>query len=123
VSGRAFARDYARHASADLAERVDLRPAQIVERMRAGDRPARLVWQRYVDRVGRGLSLVLDVLDPDAFVMGGGMSNVVELSTPTCRRCWRATRSRRCCTRRCWRRRTATPAEYAARPGCGSRDR
>ena len=79
VSGRAFARDYARHASVDLAEPVDLRPAQIVERMRAGDRLARLVWQRYVDRVGRGLSLVLNVLDPDVFVMGGGMSNVVEL--------------------------------------------
>ncbi len=79
VSGRAFSRDYRQHAGIDLAEPVQLSPAQIVERMRGGDRLARLVWQRYVDRVGRGLSLVLNVLDPDIFVMGGGMSNVDEL--------------------------------------------
>ena len=79
VSGRAFARDYRRHAEVDLAEPVDLRPAEILARMREGDRLARLVWDRYVDRVARGLSLVVNALDPDVFVMGGGMSNVPEL--------------------------------------------
>jgi fructokinase len=79
VSGRGFARDYRRHAEVDLAEPVRLGPPQIVAGMRTGDRLARLVWQRYVDRVARGLSLVLNVLDPDVFVMGGGMSNVDEL--------------------------------------------
>jgi len=79
VSGRGFARDYRRHAEVDLAEPVQLGAPQIVARMRDGDRLARLVWQRYVDRVARGLSLVLNVLDPDVFVMGGGMSNVDEL--------------------------------------------
>ena len=49
--------------------------------MRHGDRLARLVWQRYVNRVARGLSLVVNALDPDIFVMGGGMSNVDELYT------------------------------------------
>ena len=81
VSGRAFARDYRRHAEIDLADPPPLGPVQIVERMRAGDRLARLVWRRYVDRVGRGLALAVNVLDPDVLVMGGGMSNVDELYT------------------------------------------
>jgi len=79
VSGRAFAREFRRHAEVDLGEPVDLAPAQIVARMREGDRLARLVWSRYVDRVARGLSLVVNILDPDVLVMGGGMSNVGEL--------------------------------------------
>lgn len=81
VSGRAFARDYARHASVDLTDPESLSPVQIMERARSGDRLARLVWSRYVDRVARGLSLVVNVLDPDVLVMGGGMSNVEELYT------------------------------------------
>jgi len=73
VSGRAFELDYARHA--DHA----LKGAQIIERKRSGDPLARLVWRRYVDRLARGLSVVVNTLDPDVFVMGGGMSNVPEL--------------------------------------------
>jgi fructokinase len=79
VSGRAFARDFRRHAELDLAEPVDLSPLQIVDRMRAGDRLAGLVWRRYVDRAARGLTLAVNVLDPDVIVLGGGMSNVEEL--------------------------------------------
>jgi fructokinase len=47
--------------------------------MRQGDRLAKLVWSRYVDRIARGLSLVLNVLDPDILVIGGGMANINEL--------------------------------------------
>jgi fructokinase len=81
VSGRAFAREYSRHASLELAQPVSPSPAEIIARMHAGDRLARLVWARYVDRVARGLALVVNVLDPDVLVMGGGMSNVEELFT------------------------------------------
>ena len=93
MSGRGFAEDYGRHASLDLAEPVDLKPVEIIERMRGGDRLARLVWGRYVDRVARGMSLIVNILDPDIFVMGGGMSNVDELYA-ACPRRSRATRSR-----------------------------
>jgi fructokinase len=79
VSGRAFARDYRTHAGVDLAEPVTVSGAEVVARMRAGDRLARLVWDRYVDRLARGLALVVNALDPDVLVMGGGMSNVDEL--------------------------------------------
>ena len=47
--------------------------------MRDGDRLAKLVWHRYVDRVARGLSVVVNTLDPDIVVLGGGMANVDEL--------------------------------------------
>jgi fructokinase len=73
VSGTGFGNDYARHAQ-DAPK-----PVEIIRRMRAGDRLARLVWERYLDRLARGLSLVVNALDPDILVMGGGMSNVDEL--------------------------------------------
>jgi len=73
VSGRAFQADYARHTQEELLAK------DIMAKVRTGDRLARLVWQRYVDRVARGLSIVVNTLDPDIFVMGGGMSNVDEL--------------------------------------------
>lgn len=73
VSGRAFQADYARHTQ------LDIKPWDIIARMREGDCLARLVWERYIDRVARGLSIVVNTLDPDVFVMGGGMSNIDEL--------------------------------------------
>jgi fructokinase len=47
--------------------------------MRQGEVLAIEAWDRYVDRVGRGLSVVVNALDPDVFVLGGGMSNISEL--------------------------------------------
>jgi fructokinase len=73
VGGRSFEADYARHAE------VPLRAGQIMEQARAGEPLPRLVWDRYVDRVGRGLSVVVNTLDPDVFIMGGGISNIDEL--------------------------------------------
>jgi fructokinase len=75
VSGRAFEADYARHTHSELTA------AEIITQMRKGDRLARLVWRRYVDRVARGLSVVVNTVDPDILVMGGGISNVDELYT------------------------------------------
>ena len=53
VSGRAFHADYARHAPPELAAATTTAPA-VIEKLRAGDRLARLVWDRYIDRVARG---------------------------------------------------------------------
>jgi fructokinase len=39
--------------------------------------PAEL--DRYVDRLGRGLAVICNVLDPDVIVLGGGLSNVAAL--------------------------------------------
>ena len=47
--------------------------------MRAGDEAAAAAYGRYADRLARGLACVINILDPDAIVLGGGMSNVDEL--------------------------------------------
>jgi fructokinase len=75
VSGRAFEADYTRHSQSELTA------AEIMTKMRNGDRLARLIWHRYINRVARGLSVVVNTLDPDILVMGGGMSNIDELYT------------------------------------------
>lgn len=73
LSGYSFTRDFIRHGG------TDLKPAQIMELKRAGDPLAIANYERWIDRVGRGLSVVVNTLDPDIFVMGGGMSNIDEL--------------------------------------------
>lgn len=55
------------------------RAADIVADMRAGDATARAVYRRFADRLARSLALLVNVVDPDIFVLGGGMSNVAEL--------------------------------------------
>ena len=72
-SGRAFEAQYA------LLSGEELRAAAIMSRIRHCEPMAGQLWDRYVDRVARGLSVVVNTLDPDVFVVGGGMSNVEEL--------------------------------------------
>jgi fructokinase len=73
VSGRAFERQYAEHTGQSL------KAGEIVALKRRGDRLAGMLWDAYVGRVARGLATVVNTLDPDVLVMGGGMSNVDEL--------------------------------------------
>lgn len=72
-SGTGFQDDYERSTGMRLTGR------EIVERMRAGEAAARGTFDRYADRLARSLALLIDILDPDVFVLGGGMSNVDEL--------------------------------------------
>ena len=69
VSGTGFARD---HRGARNGE-------DVLALSRSGDTEAAAALDRYVHRLARGLAVVCDVLDPDAIVLGGGMSNVDEL--------------------------------------------
>ena len=73
ISGTAFCRDY------EAATAEKLTGDAIVERARAGEAAAAAALDRYVDRLGRGLAVVCDLIDPDVIVLGGGMSNVAEL--------------------------------------------
>ena len=36
---------------------------------------------RYLDRFGRAMATVIDILDPDAIVLGGGLSHIEQLYT------------------------------------------
>jgi fructokinase len=72
LSGRGFEADHARAGGAAGA-------AAIVAAARAGDARASAALDRYVDRLARGLGVIVNILDPDVIVLGGGMSNVGEL--------------------------------------------
>ncbi|MCA1492737.1 ROK family protein [Sinorhizobium alkalisoli] len=58
---------------------VDRRGRDIIDLKRAGDPAATGVYQRFVDRLARSLALLTNIVDPDVFVLGGGMSNVDEI--------------------------------------------
>jgi fructokinase len=60
---------------------IQLEPTQIEALARSGDAPAGASLDRYVDRLARGLAVVIDVLDPDLIVLGGGLSNLEVLYT------------------------------------------
>ncbi len=73
LSGPALSRDYA----AATGERRDA-PA-IAAAADAGDAGAEAALRRYEDRLARGLASVINVVDPDVIVLGGGMSNIDRL--------------------------------------------
>ena len=73
LSGTAFAHDHARHTGLTLSAQA------IVAAMRQGDAAAVLSMDRYIHRLGRALAQVVNLLDPDVIVLGGGMSNVADL--------------------------------------------
>lgn len=52
-------------------------PAQdIAERAAQGDAACMATMDRYCDRLGRALSTVINILDPEVVVLGGGLSNI-----------------------------------------------
>jgi fructokinase len=73
LSGPGFAADHLRHGGAALDARG------IVEAARLGDPGAQASLSRYIDRLAGALAQVINVLDPDVIVLGGGLSNVAEL--------------------------------------------
>ena len=69
LSGPAFEADYERLAGAR-------RPAvEILERVADGDAAAAKALDRYMAFYGEAIARLIHILDPDAIVLGGGMSN------------------------------------------------
>jgi fructokinase len=56
-----------------------LRAEEIVARARAGDPTCEAALARYEERLARAFAHVINVLDPDVIVLGGGLSNVDRL--------------------------------------------
>jgi fructokinase len=73
LSGTGFALD---HARVNGEERSAV---EIIQAMRKGDSSATATFERYVNRLGRALAQLVNLLDPDCIVLGGGMSNVQEI--------------------------------------------
>lgn len=72
LSGPGFARDYGHGVDA----------SEIVRRA-ATDDGARAALDRYVKRFGKALAIVVDILDPDIVVLGGGLSSIERLTCDT----------------------------------------
>ena len=73
ISGTGFERDYACHAGKEL------RGKEIIAAAAAGEVEAVAALDRLEDRMARGLAVIVDVLDPDIIVVGGGLSNIETL--------------------------------------------
>ncbi|HEY8077672.1 MAG TPA: ROK family protein, partial [Labilithrix sp.] len=70
LSGPAIEAEYARRAGAKKT---------LAEIATAGDAVARALLAERMDLFGRALATVIDVLDPDVVVLGGGVSNLAAL--------------------------------------------
>lgn len=68
VSGPGWSREHQRRTGQVLT------PPDIVQAMQDGDALARQSVNDWVDRLGRGLAQVVNLLDPDVVVLGGGLS-------------------------------------------------
>ena len=93
LSGPALIRDHARQTGETL------HPAEIDARASAGDAACEATLQRYEARLGRALAAIINVLDPQVIVLGGGLSNLGRLyrNLPAC--CGPHVFSDVCCTR------------------------
>jgi predicted NBD/HSP70 family sugar kinase len=73
LSGPGLSADHEKVAG----ERIDA--AEIAKRAAAGDRACVATVARYEARLARGLASVVNVLDPDVIVLGGGLSKIGRL--------------------------------------------
>lgn len=73
LSGPGLARDYRAHNATEAAA-VD-----IAERARQGEAAAEEALRRYAARLARALAGVINIVDPDVIVLGGGLSNLDHL--------------------------------------------
>jgi len=73
ISGTGLEEDFARVSGRSLLGE------EIVKAAAAGDREAEAALVRLEDRIARGLAVVVNILDPDVIVLGGGLSKLERL--------------------------------------------
>ena len=73
LSGPGLADDHVRHAGNALS------PPEIVARAERGDAACEATLQRYERRLAKALAVVINIIDPDVVVLGGGLSNMERL--------------------------------------------
>ena len=77
VSGPGMVRDHCRHNA--LAHSQDITPKLLVNAAEQGDGSAVQTIQRYERRLAKSLAHVINMLDPDTIILGGGMGNIESL--------------------------------------------
>ena len=76
LSGPGFSRYY---QSSDARINSNITPAEIVQLAEQGNSLAENALQKYEDRLARSLASVINILDPNVIVLGGGMGNIRRL--------------------------------------------
>ncbi|MGE4611798.1 MAG: ROK family protein [Paracoccaceae bacterium] len=74
LSGPSLSADYAR--SAGIAVAGGPNPSEILALAAGGDDVAETTMARFEDRLARSLAVIVNFLDPDVIVLGGGVSNI-----------------------------------------------
>jgi len=74
LSGPAFAADHARSTGETLTADA------IVAAAERGDEHAKASLRRYIDRLARSLAMVINIVDPEVMILGGGLSNIPNLA-------------------------------------------
>jgi fructokinase len=80
LSGPSLARDHTQATGETLEATV------IAAHAVAGDGGASASLERYVDRLARGLAMVMNLIDPDVIVLGGGVGQIAALCEAVPRR-------------------------------------
>ena len=73
LSGPGIVRDH------ELYNNEFIDPETLDGKARFGDEDAKETFQRYENRMARSLAHVINILDPDVIVLGGGMGNIKRL--------------------------------------------
>ncbi|HEY1736218.1 MAG TPA: ROK family protein [Methylovirgula sp.] len=73
LSGGALAKDH------QLRTGTKLSAEEIVAKAEQGDGEAKRSLEIYADRLAQALAVVVNIIDPDAIVLGGGLSNILWL--------------------------------------------
>lgn len=75
LSGTGFEKEYQQLSG------VPHKAAEVVTLAEQGDELAEQALQAYEERMAKSLAQIINILDPDAIVLGGGMSNIQRLYT------------------------------------------
>ncbi len=73
LNGAALARDYGAGAG------LEVEAAEVARRASAGDGLARAAIARYEQRLATALAGIINILDPDVVVLGGGLASIDSL--------------------------------------------
>ena len=56
-----------------------IKAEEVIARKRSGEPLANSIWKQYAQQLARSLAQVINIVDPDVIVIGGGVSNITEI--------------------------------------------
>ena len=73
LSGTGFARTYLEAGGTKITAK------EVMQRVSQGEPLAIDILEQYIDRMARSLAVIINIIDPETIVLGGGMSHVSQL--------------------------------------------